>query len=204
MSNLQHDRERDQAIDTYLQALDQGDLETVATILDQAATDPTLDSLIHEVHRALYAEEGFDAFAADSEQVRILAHQHLHSAFTDEAAIEFEVERPLTVGEVVARLQADRQIATEEHEISNRLLESRVELPEEMTTHTISELARRIGVVASERFWSVFRDTAIMLGLGRSQAQAHMAAARAQRLRYRTDQRVDPAQQEDKQKDKAQ
>ena len=74
-------------------------------------------------------------------------------------------------------------------------------MPEEVTAHTISELARQIGIAASERFWRVFRETAIMLGLGRSQAQAHLAAAREQRTRYRAEQRADAAQQQEEQQE---
>jgi hypothetical protein len=183
-NKLQYDKERDQTIDRYLQALDQGDIDTIETILDQAASDPALDRLIHEVNVALYVEDGLDAFVTDAEKVRTLARQHLRSAFVDETEVEAIIECPLTVGDVVARLQADRQIALSDQEASRTLLGSGVELPDEITTRTISELARCIGVAASEQFWRVFRETAIMLGLGHSNAQAHLAAAREQRRRY--------------------
>lgn len=183
-NKLLHNRERDQIIDRYLQALDQGDIEGIETVLDQAAHDPSLDRMIHEVNAALYSEEGLDVFTASIETVRVLARQHLHSAFANETEMTADIERSLTVGEVVARLQADRQIAADDQEASRKLLNSRVELPEEISIRAISDLARRIGVAASERFWGTFREAAIMLGLGHSQAQARLAATREQQARH--------------------
>jgi hypothetical protein len=174
----------DQTIDRYIQALDQGDIDTVEAILNQAASDPVLDRLIHEVNTALYVEDGLDSFVTDAEQVRTLARQYLQSAFANEAEIEPVIERPLMVGDVVARLEADRQIALPDQEASRMLLGSVEKLPDEITTRTIRELAGRLGVAASEQFWRVFREAAIMLGLSHSHAQAHLAAAREQRRHY--------------------
>lgn len=196
-NKLQHAQERDQAIDHYMQALDQGDIDTVEAILDQAAYDPELDRLLHEVNTALYVEDGLDTFVTNTERVRSLARQHLQSAFVDEAEVEAMIERPLTVGDVVARLQANRQIAPSDQEASRQLLGSGVELPDEITTRTISDLARRIGVAASEQFWRVFREAAIMLGLGHSHAQAHLVAAREQRRRHKVPQRQSTGRQMD-------
>jgi transposase-like protein len=196
-NKLQHSQARDQAIDRYMQALDRGDIDTVEVILSQAAYDPELDRLLHEVNTALYVEDGLDIFVTNAEQVRSLARQHLQSAFVDEAEVEAMIDRPLTVGDVIARLQANRQIALPDQEASRQLLGSGVELPNELTTRTISELARRLGVAASEQFWRVFREAAIMLGLGHSQAQAHLAAAREQRRRYKVPQRQSTGQQTD-------
>jgi hypothetical protein len=179
-NKLQYHQEGDQTINRYIQALDQGDIDTIEAILDQAASDPVLDRLIHEVNAALYVEDGLDTFETDAEQVRTLARKHLQSAFLNAVEAEAVIERPLTVGDVVARLQADRQIALPDQEASRMLLGSGEELPDEITTRTIRELGRRLGVTASERFWRVFREAAIMLGLSHSHAQAHLAAAREQ------------------------
>jgi hypothetical protein len=199
-NSSQRDREHDLAIDRYIQALDQGDLETIVVILDQAAYDTELDRLIHEAHDALYVEAGLDLFAADAEQVLTLVQQHLPSAFVDDAEHAAEIERPLTVGEVVARLQADRQIGTTDQEASHTLQSSRITVPDEITARSISDLAHQIGVAASERFWRAFREAAIMLGLGHSQSQARLAAAREQRTRYTT-QRSDAVHQAGEQRE---
>lgn len=199
-NSSQHDQERDRAVDRYIQALDQGDLETIAVMLEQASHDPELDRLIHETNDAFYIEAGLDMLTTDAEQVRLLARQHLQSAFVDETAIEAASERPLTVGEVVDRLHADRQLSATDLDTSRALRGSRLEVPDELTTQTVGDLAKRIGMTASERFWRAFRETAIMLGLNRSQTQAHLAAAREQRAHYST-QRSTTAQQEDAQHD---
>src|SRR6266850_3572052 len=103
-NKLLYAQEGDQTIDRYLQALDQSDIDTVEAILNQAASDPVLERLIHEVNAAIYVEEGLDTFETDAEQVRTLARQHLQSAFLNAVEAEGVIERPLTVGDVVARL----------------------------------------------------------------------------------------------------
>ncbi len=182
------DEAREMAIDAYIQALDSGDFEKITAILDQAASDHELDRLIHEINAAFYAEEGFDSFSVDAAQVRALVHQHLQSAFIDETELEAEFDRPLTVKEVIARLESDRQIPDTDRNAGKKLRECHTELPAELTTRSIMNLAQALGVTASERFWRAFRDTALMLNLGNSQAQARLAAAREQRTRHNPDQ----------------
>lgn len=198
-NSSQHDQERDHAVDRYIQALDQGDIETIAVMLEQAAHDPELDRLIHETNDAFYIEAGLDMLTTDAEQVRQLAWQYLPSAFVDEAEIEAASERPLTVGEVVVRLQADPQLSATDLAATQVLRESHLEVPDELTTRTVGELARRIGISASERFWRAFRETAIMLGLNRSQTQAQFAAAREQRAQYSAERSANTQRKEEQQ-----
>jgi hypothetical protein len=64
------------------------------------------------------------------------------------------------------------------------LLGSSVSIPNWLTAKAIKKLAKELNVTASERFWKVFKDTAIMLTMGRSHSQAQILAAREERAQY--------------------
>jgi hypothetical protein len=85
----------------------------------------------------------------------------------------------VTVGEVVARLQADRAVPKSDHAASRRLQDSVVKIPRAPSNRSIQQLATSLDVALSEKFWETFRETAILLGLRTSQ-QVSYAAARKQ------------------------
>jgi hypothetical protein len=164
---------RQKAIQRYVTALDNGNLDDVLSILDEATQDPILDQMIIEVNQAIEQEEGLTTFANDAKLVRDIIQTYF-----DHPEIP-EDERPLTVGEVAAQMQVDRKVPVSDQEIHKRLLKVTTPLPDTLNVQAIRRLARLLKINASEKFWRVFRDTAIMLGIGRGQAQ--MAAARKQK-----------------------
>ncbi len=170
--------QREKMLLRYIRALDEGDMDGVALILEAALADPELDRLLTEVDRGLAEEEGLTPLAVDAQLVRDLARKHFQSAFVEDAA-----EPPLTVGDVAARLQADNRVPSADQAANRRLLHSAVVVPDWLTGRRIRDLANELGVTASERFWRLFRDTAIALGMGRSQSQAWLAAAREEQRR---------------------
>lgn len=180
---------REKAILHYIQALDQGDMESVAAILEAALDDPELDRVIMEINLAYQEEEQLTPAAADAQLVRDLLHKHLPSAFD---ANELD-ERSLTVGDVAARLQADRRVPPADQEVNRLLLGSSVPLPAWLSVQAIRQLTTELGIRASDRFLRAFRDTAIMLGMGHSHSQAQLAAAREERARYTTREKRDQA-----------
>jgi hypothetical protein len=179
MNNYFVDINRQKAIQRYVSALDEGDLDNVALVLELAAEDPILDQMIIEINQSIEQEEELTDFAKDAEIVRSLVHQHFASELIDN-----NLERPLTVGEVVARMQADRNVPTLDQSVHQNLLRLAIPLPEFLSIQAIRKLATNLQVNASERFWRSFRDTAIKMGIGRGQAQ--MAAARKQKLQKST------------------
>lgn len=72
---------REKAIHLYVQALDEGDMEVVAQILDAACDDPELELIITEINSAYQEEEQLTPIATDAEIIRNLLHKHLYSAF---------------------------------------------------------------------------------------------------------------------------
>ena len=105
--------EREKAIYRYVIALDNGDLDSVAKILELALYDPELARIIEEIDLAYQEEEGITDIATDAAIVRDLIQQHLHSAFEEIdnspeklAADYFDqsTASPLTVGDVAKRL----------------------------------------------------------------------------------------------------
>jgi hypothetical protein len=180
---------REKMIHRYIQALDRGDIDGVAAVLETALDDPELDRVIAEINFALQEEEQLTPTAADAQLVRGLLRKHLPSAFyADEPD-----EKPLTVGDVAARLQADRRVPPADQEVNRLLLSSSVTLPTWLSAQAISRLITELGITASDRFLRAFRDTAIMLGMGHSHNQAQLAAAREERARYTTLEKRDQA-----------
>ena len=179
---------RAKAVYRYVQALDQGDMDSVAAVLRDALYDPELSRIIAEVNLAYQEEERLTPIADDAHLVRELIRKHLLSAFEAE---EPEDETPLTVGQVAARLQADRRVPPADQEANRRLLGSSTPLPAWLSVQAVRQLAKELGVTASERFWRAFRDTAIMLGMGQRHKRAQLAAAREQRARYKGRQESD-------------
>jgi hypothetical protein len=171
------DFERERLVHHYTRALDQGDADGIAVVLEAALDDPELDRIIEEIHLSFQEELRLPSTATDVEIVRELVHKHLPSAF-EEQEVEDEL---LTVGEIAACLQAKGRILPIDKEANVRLLSSTVALPEELNVQAIKQLASELGVNASDRYWRSFRDTAIALEMGRGQIQAQLMAAREKR-----------------------
>jgi hypothetical protein len=171
------DFERERLVHQYIQALDQGDTDAIAVVLEAALDDPELDRIIEEIHLSYQEELQLPSTITDAEVVRELVHKYLPSAFKEQ-----EVENELlTVGEVAAYLQAKGRILAIDKEANVSLLNSTVALPEELNVQAIKQLASELGIKASDRYWRSFRDTAIALEMGRGQMEAQLMAARKKR-----------------------
>jgi hypothetical protein len=185
---------REKTIHLYVQALDQGDMEVVAQILDTACDDPELERIITEINSAYQEEEQLTPIATDAEIIRNLLHKHLHSAFEiiqeEEKPLIFEdideEEKPVTVGDVVKRLHDINRVPSIDKDIISKLIDSSIPLPVKLSIQGVRQLAVELGINPSERFLDMFRDTAITLSMGRSQNRAQLAAAREQKSRYKT------------------
>ena len=176
----QHNILREKLIYRYVQAMDQGDVEEIAAVLEAALDDPELDRIITEIDLAYQEEEKLIPIAQEAQLVKALIREHLPSAFQAE-----EVEEgPLTVGEVAARLKADRKVPVADEKANRLLLGSSISVPTWLNAKVIKKLAEELGVTASKRFWRVFKDTAITLNMGRSHSQAQLLAAREERAQY--------------------
>ncbi|MDD5368545.1 MAG: hypothetical protein PHQ40_05635 [Anaerolineaceae bacterium] len=163
---------RDRAIDQYVRALDTGDLDGVLAVLQLAQVDAELDRQLMEINQAYAEEIGLSPLSEKAEEIRQLLRTHLPSAFIEPE----ETDEALTVGEVAASLVGDRTIPEADRELSRRLIDIRVALPEWLGFADIVKLGEQLRIRASERFWDTFRDKAIQIMMGRGQAQ--MAAAR--------------------------
>lgn len=186
---------REQAIHRYIQALDRGDMEGVAAVLEAACDNPELERIITEINLAYQEEEQITQIATDAQLIRDLIRKHLHSAFENNEEEELltvgnvvpgEEEKPLTVGDVAQRLQESNRVPSADQDTLRRLLSSSVPLPTSLSIQAVRQLAADLKIKASERFLDIFRDTAIMLGMGRSHSKAQLVAAREQRSPYQT------------------
>lgn len=163
---------RQKLIDSYVQALDEGEMDQAIEVLEAALDDPVLTWMIGQVEQGFEEELGIDPLAQEAQAVRSLLQEHLESAFAEREGDTGQ----LTVGEVAARLHADQNVPRGDMETNQKLIASREELPNRLSIQAILALAASLQVKASEKFWDLFRDKAITMQMGRSQAQ--MAAMR--------------------------
>jgi hypothetical protein len=172
---------REATLGRYVSALDGGDLEAVEAVLTAAMDDPELAAALDAVHLAYQEEMQLGPAAQDVALVRELVRKHFQSAFADDQAV-FGQEEPLTVHDVALELEYTRRVPAADRSANAQLLHNRQPVPAQLSLQAVKQLAQEVGVQASERFWKLFRDTAIMLGIGRSHQQALSAAREEGRL----------------------
>jgi hypothetical protein len=164
---------RERTLLRYYLAITSGDMDAVCEILAEAEGDPSLQRQILEMEDALADEEASDAaLAHDRALVRDLLERHL-SAEPDAPP------PPLTVGQVVSRMQADRRVGAVDQGAVHALRASEAPLPGRLDARAVRDLLGRLGAGTSERFQRLFRDTAVLLGLAASQEQAAFARRQA-------------------------
>jgi hypothetical protein len=176
MSKIAKERQRDLAVFQYIEALEAGDLSRVEAILLQADADPELFRLIQDVDWALAEEEGLLPQTSNALKIHQLIEQHLTSTFAREQENLANSAKPLTVGEVAARLKAGNKLPPAFREVNERLLKNTTSLPLDLNWMSLLALSRNLGIEISELYWKQFFQTAVALGLARSHDQAKLAA----------------------------
>lgn len=171
--------EREKMLCRYVCALDSGDFATVAAVLRQAERDQAFEQMILEVNEVYISEGDEPAGESDAETVRQLLRKHMPSG----SSVENEEINlpPLTVGDIVARLQSDATLKGQEAEaVIRQLRQSEVALPADLSKRGVGRFFLRLGFSLSEQFQKLFRETAIFLSMGREQRASRLAAARRQ------------------------
>ncbi len=173
---------REKALHRYMDAFELNDFEVMSQILAQAEQDADLETLIWEVHAAYAADEEYEQREHEVEQVRQLLRQHLLSGL--ETPLTLEEMPPLTVSDVIARMQADEavrgSVKQELLSVAQRLRQSNQALPEQLGLHGVRTLFAQLGVQASKHLQKLFSQTALFLTSGRQQGMAQLAATRRQ------------------------
>ncbi|MGI8549443.1 MAG: hypothetical protein ACR2PL_01415 [Dehalococcoidia bacterium] len=117
--------------------------------------------------------------------VRSLLHKHVPSGFPELDS----TTTPLTVGDVAARLQSDhaagRPIPSVDRLTNQRLLRNGIAVSRPVTAAVVAQLKELLHVEGSDRYWEVFRQAAVKLGMARQQGQIQLVAARRQQQGYR-------------------
>lgn len=174
---------RERALYQYSMALERGDFETISQILHAAEEDGELERMIAEAHEAYELEIDTTAHWEAAAQIAALLREHLPTGLPTE---EIELP-PLTVGDVVARIQADTALkGTADRETPATIGRLRIDptpLPLELGQRRVRQIFQQIGVAVSHSFEKLFRETAIFLSMGREQGQARLAATQRQRRR---------------------
>lgn len=164
----------------YLDALDAGDLDTVAALWEEAADDPELEALLHELNDGLYEEDGGGAdLAVDADRVLELARRHLPDAFPPAPP-----PGPLTASDVARRLEAEpefRRLDAADRAAHARLLAEAAVIPEMLNQPQLDRWLAGLGIAAGPYYRKAFRKVASLMELGRCQAEGRLAAARTAR-----------------------
>lgn len=190
---------REKALYRYIDALERGDFEVMARILQQAERDPELEAMIWEVQTAYLIEQEAEQQEDDILLVRQLLQKHLPSGFV--VTQDVQDIPPLTVSDVVARMQVDEIVKgglkDELQGVVQQLRQSTVPLPSNLGVQGIRDLFVQLGVRASKRIHKLFSETALFLSAGRAQGMAQLAATRRQQEKSR----LSDAQQEEQQEE---
>lgn len=189
---------REKTLHRYMDAFERNDFEVMSQVLVQAERDPSLETLIWEVHAAYAAEEEYEQREHEVEQVRQLLRQHLPSGL--ETPLTLEEVPPLTVSDVVARMQADEAVCgsvkQELQSVAQRLRQANQALPEQVGLHGVRQLFAQLGVQASKQLQKLFSQTALFLTSGRQQGVAQLAATRRQHEQFLYQKKVSSMQEE--------
>lgn len=200
MNNQQFTRqqrlEREKQLNLYMDAFEGGDFARMTQILNKAEQDPDLGALIWEVHTAYVADLENEQQENDVEVVRQLLQAYIPSAWGVSGVEEIP---PLTVGDVIARMQADeatRGVTTEEFaKVTEQLRRSSQLLPADLGLHGVRKLFIQLGVQASKHLQKLFSQTALFLSTGREQGIAQLAATRKQSEQKRFSVKLQPNEQ---------
>jgi hypothetical protein len=178
--------DREKIVLRYLVALDGGDLDTIAAILQEAEQDAELEKMLLEVNDLAAAElnQADDAQAVAAQDAVIVAElvqTYLVSTLSESAP----EPPPLTVGNVIARIHADaaaQQVRVERESLAATRPYQSLEtpLPADLSLRRVAQLLEQLDVKVSRRFQDLFRETALFLRMGRNQGMARLAATRRQ------------------------
>jgi len=165
----------------YLEALDQGDWDTVSQLWEQAETDAVLESMLTSLGAGLLEEAGWnETLAEDADAVRSLIKTHLSQRPAS------SVQQALTAADVVSQLQASHRrgelsLSAEEELALEAIRKSHQPLPDRITRTSLDQWAELTNLEltnlkAGPHFWREFRRVATLLAMGRNQESTQLAA----------------------------
>ena len=161
----------------YLDALDAGDLETVAAMWEEAADDPRLESLLCDLDEGVAQELGLDEpFRDTAARVVDMARRSFPGAFPNDTP-----PTPLTASDIARRLESEPIFARSgpaDRLAHARLLMESAGPPEPLGQPNVDRWFDHLGIVASPHYRRAFRDVASRMKLARGQQESRLAAAR--------------------------
>jgi hypothetical protein len=181
--------EREKKAFLYSSALERGDFETIALMLEEAQRDETLERMILEINEVLGREydEALTAevmLAEDSARIEQILRECVPSGLPGAAEEEGELP-PLTVHTVLAQMQEDSSLKVsvrqEAASLRQMLPQADVPLPGDLSRRSVRHFFNELGVTTGELLQKMFRQAAIFLAMGREQDMAQLAATRRQR-----------------------
>ena len=181
-------KQRELLLLRYTDALSNGDLESLGSILEQAMNDPELEKSLWETHLALGEEIRLEETQAISEQLKrdsefVGAMAASHFAPSDNSISQVfpqnEELYPVTVAEVAANLR-DR-VDTNSRDLLRKIEHSTAPLGEDVSPRGLRTLLANLGIEnVSKKFLRAFQDAGMTLGMQRQGQAFQLAATRRQ------------------------
>ncbi|VTR98987.1 hypothetical protein [Tuwongella immobilis] len=157
----------------YLDAIESGNLDVMAELWGIAEQDDALATALGELLDGLAAEENA------VQNVRGLVQQHLLSGNLPPPTIVNTV----TLGDVARQLKQDardpqQRLSPEDEAINDALLQSQAAVPDPAQPKEFNPWLEQNPPGASQRYRRMFRKTAMLLWMAKSQEPSFLMAAR--------------------------
>lgn len=182
-------KRRDELIALYVTALDANDFENAFAVLEAAAGDVELDCLISEINRDYEREIQLQPFAEDAATVREL----IKESFSSASEVNEFVPKAVTLGDVARQMEAKGKVTSQDAAANRELLQAETPLPRQLNLPEIRRVLSEFKIKASEKFFRLFHETAILLEM-RQGHQLGLQAAREKRMRRRTEKKGAPTE----------
>lgn len=165
----------------YMDALDAGDWDALASLWADAETDAELERLLCQVSEDLAAEEEpSPGWRADAKAVEELLRRCMPSAVR---AVEPVEPGPLTAGDVAARIAGDDEflcrLDSDGRQVNAKLLADPTPLPPQLGMRQLEQWTAGLPVQAGPGYWRVFRHVAVLLAMARARRTSALLAARS-------------------------
>ena len=177
MTNRENQHRLDKLALTYLEAIEQDDFSTIETLWNQAADDPDLDAMLHELNAEIVAEQDAQQHSPITSAVLDTIEQHMPSA-----EVIRPITGPLTVAEVAEHIHRHLPAGLNNDDLKlNDVLRNVMEaVPPELGISQVIRWGTRFGS-APEAYWRAFREVALDLWMERTSAEQYQMAARPRR-----------------------
>jgi hypothetical protein len=186
MTNRKNQHRLDELAVRYLAAIEAEDFDTIDGLWEQAADDPDLGAMLHELNAELAAEQEGQEQAGITSTIVDSIERHMPSA-----EVMGRLTGPLLVAEVAdyIRRHPPAGLTTDDLRLNDLLRRTTEAVPTELGLSQVIRWGKQFGS-APEAYWRAFREVALDLWMQRTSAEHYQLAARPQRPKRPGDNKI--------------